>query len=176
MADLTVSKRGGTITISVDSSPAANTTSYGTLPSYTSRNGNSITVSANTSYNRSFTLNVTATTNSDSAYQGTASSSSAWTVNQAGDLGPEPTGYTWYLRNNSDTYGLYGTWTASNGGSISGDLERSETESQRTPVPFNLTSFNGTVTGTDQPKTVTFNNLRSGDSATMTRNQGGTST
>lgn len=90
MPDLTVSKYGGTITIGVDSTPSSNSTSYGTLPSYTSRNGNVITVPANTSYDRSFSLTVTATTNSDPSYQGTASSSSAWTVNQAGDLGPAP--------------------------------------------------------------------------------------
>ena len=93
MANLTVSKYGGTITISVSSSPSSST-SYGTLPSYTSRNGNVITVSANTSYDREFSLNVTATTNSSSSYYGNATASSAWTVSQEGSLGPAPSGFS----------------------------------------------------------------------------------
>ena len=106
MSSLSVSKRGGTINVSVSSSPSSNT-SYGTLPSYASRNGNAITLSANTGYNRSFELTVTATTVANAAYYGTATASSAWTVAQAGELGPQPPtpAYTWRaITNNTSSY------------------------------------------------------------------------
>lgn len=96
MANLTVSKNGGTITISASSSPS-NTISYGTLPSYASRDGNVITVPVNYSYNRTFDLTVTATTVESADYYGTATASSAWTVSQNGDLGPKPSGTTYSI-------------------------------------------------------------------------------
>lgn len=86
---------------------------------------------------------------------------------------PEPTGNTWTMQNMNNSYGLYGTWTSSPSATISGDLGPGETESQNTSVPITLTSFNGAVTGTNDPKTVTFTNQRSGQSETMTRQSAG---
>lgn len=90
MPTITVSKNGGTITVASTSEPSNPTISYGNLPSYTSRSGNVITINLNASYDREFELSVTSTTRSDPSYQGTATASSAWTVSQAGDLGPAP--------------------------------------------------------------------------------------
>lgn len=90
MPTITVSKNGGTITVASTSEPSNPTISYGSLPSYTSRSNNVITISANTQYDRQFELSVTSTTRSDPAYQGTATASSAWTVSQSGPLGPAP--------------------------------------------------------------------------------------
>ena len=90
MPTLTVSKYGGTITVASTSEPSNPIITYGSLPGYTSRNGDVITVSANTSYDREFELSVPSTTTASSQYQGTATASSAWTVTQEGDLGPAP--------------------------------------------------------------------------------------
>lgn len=146
MANLTVSKNGGTITVAVSSTPSSNSRSYGTLPSYTSRSGDVITVSANTSYDREFNLSVTATTASDPAYQGTATAYSAWTVSQAGELGPQPSTPNFTMRNSSSTYGLYGTFTTSPDVSLDGDWAASKYENEYNPVPFTITSFTGAVT------------------------------
>lgn len=96
MPTITVSKNGGTITVASTSEPSNPVITYGSLPSYAHRGTstagteNIITIDANSQYDREFELSVTATTRSDPAYQGTASDSSGWTVEQAGELGPAP--------------------------------------------------------------------------------------
>lgn len=98
-----------------------------------------------------------------------ATYNSTVTLKKKDSPGPVPPAeITWYLENMSSSYGLYGEWAASNGGVIDGDLQQSETEGQTTPVPFNLVSFHGAVTGAEDLKTVTFRNRRSGASETMT--------
>lgn len=81
-----------------------------------------------------------------------------------------PTGVTWYLKNNHQSLGLFGNWTASNGGYIAGDLGPGETEDQTTPVPFNLTAFTGAVqgTGAENITSVSFINKRSYQGGNMT--------
>lgn len=85
---LTVGKYGGTITVSVSSTPASNSRSYGSLPTYASRSGDVITLPVNTGNDRTFMLSVTATTNADPDYYGTASLNQTWLITQTGFLGP----------------------------------------------------------------------------------------
>lgn len=86
---------------------------------------------------------------------------------------PTPTTPTWYMKNNSNTRGLYGTWTSNKPSeTVAGDLEIGETQNQNTTTPITLQSFYGTVTS-GQASSVSFRNRRTGASETMTVASGG---
>ena len=172
--NITIGKNGGNITISSQAEPTNPTLTYSSISeSWVSRNGNVLTINANSGANdRSFTLSVTATTTANTSYDGTATDSKTFTITQNG-TGSTPTG-TWYMVNSSSHYGLYGTWT-SNGhtGQISGDLSQNETITQNTSVPLTLTGFAGAISPNVQTTgRVTFTNRRSGVSATMSNVEG----
>lgn len=167
--NITISKKAGTITITSQAEPANPTLTYSSISeSWVKRNGNVLTIDANTgSSDRSFSLSVTATTTANTAYDGTATDTKTFTFTQSG-TGSTPMG-TWYFVNKSSAYGLYGTWKSNiETASIAGDLSQGETQIQNTPIPLTLTGFTGTITPTVQTSgVVTFTNRRSGVSATM---------
>lgn len=167
--NITISKKAGTITITSQAEPANPTLTYSSISeSWVKRNGNVLTIDANTgSSDRSFSLSVTATTTANTAYDGTATDTKTFTFTQSG-TGSTPMG-TWYFVNKSSVYGLYGTWESNiETASIAGDLSQGETQIQNTPIPLTLTGFIGTITPSVQTSgVVTFTNRRSGVSATM---------
>lgn len=167
--NITISKKAGTITITSQAEPANPTLTYSSISeSWVKRNGNVLTIDANTgSSDRSFSLSVTATTTANTAYDGTATDTKTFTFTQSG-TGSTPMG-TWYFVNKSSAYGLYGTWKSNiETATIAGDLSQGETQIQNTPIPLTLTGFTGTITPTVQTSgVVTFTNRRSGVSATM---------
>ena len=89
----TIEKNGGTITISSVAEPANPTLTYSNISeSWVRRNGNVLTIDANTgSSDRSFSLSVTATTIEDAAYDGIATDSKTFIITQNG-TGSTPTG------------------------------------------------------------------------------------
>ena len=89
---LNVKRYGGTVTFSATSDPAGPTLTYSTTgTTWASRNNNVITVAANNNANnRSFDITVTATTTANTAYEGIATASSAYTITQDG-TGTTPT-------------------------------------------------------------------------------------
>ena len=89
----TIEKNGGTITISSVAEPANPTSTYSSISeSWVRRNGNVLTIDANTgSSDRSFSLSVTATTIEDAAYDGIATDSKTFIITQNG-TGSTPTG------------------------------------------------------------------------------------
>ena len=167
--NITISKKEGTIAITSQAEPANPTLTYSNISeSWVRRNGNVLTIDANTgSSDRSFSLSVTATTIEDAAYDGIATDSKTFIITQSG-TGSTPMG-TWYFVNKSTVYGLYGTWVSNiETASIAGDLSQGETQIQNTPIPLILTGFIGTITPSIETSgVVTFTNRRSGVSATM---------
>ena len=91
--NITISKKAGTIAITSQAEPANPTLSYSSISeSWVRRNGNVLTIDANTgSSNRSFSLSVTATTIEDAAYDGIATDSKTFIITQNG-TGSTPTG------------------------------------------------------------------------------------
>ena len=167
--NITISKKEGTIAITSQAEPANPTLTYSNISeSWVRRNGNVLTIDANTgSSDRSFSLSVTATTIEDAAYDGIATDSKTFIITQSG-TGSTPTG-TWYFVNKSSVYVLYGTWNTNiETLSIAVDLNQGETQTKNTPIPLTLTGFNGTIIPKVQTSgVVTFTNRRSGVSATM---------
>ena len=167
--NITISKKAGTIAITSQAEPANPTLTYSNISeSWVRRNGNVLTIDANTgSSDRSFSLSVTATTIEDAAYDGIATDSKTFIITQSG-TGSTPTG-TWYFVNKSSVYVLYGTWNTNiETLSIAVDLNQGETQTKNTPIPLTLTGFNGTIIPKVQTSgVVTFTNRRSGVSATM---------
>lgn len=91
--NITISKKAGTIAITSQAEPANPTLTYSSISeSWVRRNGNVLTIDANTgSSNRSFSLSVTATTIEDAAYDGIATDSKTFIITQNG-TGSTPTG------------------------------------------------------------------------------------
>ena len=91
--NITISKKAGTIAITSQAEPANPTLTYSSISeSWVKRNGNVLTIDANTgSSNRSFSLSVTATTIEDAAYDGIATDSKTFIITQNG-TGSTPTG------------------------------------------------------------------------------------
>ena len=91
--NITISKKAGTIAITSQAEPANPTLTYSNISeSWVRRNGNVLTIDANTgSSNRSFSLSVTATTIEDAAYDGIATDSKTFIITQNG-TGSTPTG------------------------------------------------------------------------------------
>ena len=91
--NITISKKAGTIAITSQAEPANPTLTYSNISeSWVRRNGNVLTIDANTgSSNRSFSLSVTATTIEDAAYDGIAIDSKTFIITQNG-TGSTPTG------------------------------------------------------------------------------------
>ena len=91
--NITISKKAGTIAITSQAEPANPTLSYSNISeSWVRRNGNVLTIDANTgSSNRSFSLSVTATTIEDAAYDGIATDNKTFIITQNG-TGSTPTG------------------------------------------------------------------------------------
>ena len=84
--NITISKKAGTIAITSQAEPANPTLTYSSISeSWVRRNGNVLTIDANTgSSNRSFSLSVTATTIEDAAYDGIATDSKTFIITQNG--------------------------------------------------------------------------------------------
>ena len=91
--NITISKKAGTIAITSQAEPANPTLTYSSISeSWVRRNGNVLTIDANTgSSDRSFSLSVTATTIEDAAYDGIATDSKTFIITQNG-TGSTPTG------------------------------------------------------------------------------------
>lgn len=91
--NITISKKAGTIAITSQAEPANPTLTYSSISeSWVRRNGNVLTIDANTgASNRSFSLSVTATTIEDAAYDGIATDSKTFIITQNG-TGSTPTG------------------------------------------------------------------------------------
>ena len=91
--NITISKKAGTIAITSQAEPANPTLTYSNISeSWVKRNGNVLTIDANTgSSDRSFSLSVTATTIEDAAYDGIATDSKTFIITQSG-TGSTPTG------------------------------------------------------------------------------------
>ena len=91
--NITISKKAGTIAITSQAEPANPTLTYSNISeSWVRRNGNVLTIDANTgSSDRSFSLSVTATTIEDAAYDGIATDSKTFIITQNG-TGSTPTG------------------------------------------------------------------------------------
>lgn len=161
--NITIGKNGCSITISSQAEPTNPTLTYSSISeSWVSRNGNVLTINANSGANdRSFTLSVTATTTANTSYDGTATDSKTFTITQNG-TGSTPTG-TWYVVNTSSHYKVYGNFASVQSGYIGVDTNQSSTQEKYTTTPLTITEFNGVISPNVQTiPTVTFTNRRTG--------------
>jgi len=115
--NITISRKAGTLTISSQAEPANPTLTYSNISeSWVSRNGNVLTIDANSGANdRSFDITVTATTTANTAYDGTATDSKTFTITQNG-TGSTPTGF-----NVESVFGAsqdFGTFTITTNGIV----------------------------------------------------------